>query len=70
MAGGIGHPSMAEGDDGQGAIGNEDNGSALASASPGMAMQGVAQAACGAFLSGAEGFLSSHPAIAEAIGAA
>lgn len=70
MAGGIGHPSMAEGDDGQGAIGNEGNGSTRAKASPGTAMQGVAQAACGAFLSGAEGFFSSHPAIADVIGAA
>ena len=70
MAGGIGHPFMTEAGDGHGAIGNEDNGSTLARASPGTAMQGVAQAGCGAFLSGAEEPFSSHPAIAEAIGAA
>ena len=71
MAGGIGHPFMTGAGDGQGAIGNEDNGSILARAFPRTAMQGVAQATCGAFfLSGAEGFFSSHPAIADAIGAA
>ncbi len=70
MAGDISHPFMTGAGDGQAAIGNENNGSAFARASPGTAMQGVAQAGCGAFLSGAEGFFSSHPAIAEAIGAA
>ena len=70
MAGGISHPFMTEPGDGQTAIGNEDNGSTFAKASPRTAMQGVAQAACGAFLSGAEGVFSSHPAIADAIGAA
>ncbi len=70
MAGGIGHPFMTEAGDGHGAIGNENAGSILARASPGTAMQGVAHAGCGAFLSGAEEPFSSHPAIAEAIGAA
>ena len=70
MAGGISHPLMTVAGDGQAAIGSEDNGSTLARASPGTAMQGVAQAACGAFLPGAEGFFSSHLAITDAIGAA
>ncbi len=70
MAGGIGHPFMTEAGDGHGAIGNENAGSILARASPGTAMQGVAQAGCGAFFSGPEGPFSSHPDIAEAMGAA
>lgn len=70
MAGGISHPFMTGAGDGQAAIGNEDNGSTLGRAFPRTAMQGVAQATCGAFLSGAEGFFSSRPAIADAIGAA
>lgn len=44
MAGGISHPFMTGVGEGQAAIGNENNGSALARTSPGTAMQGVAQA--------------------------
>ena len=68
MAGGVGLPAMSEGFEGQSLIDGSDTNATCAMASPGTAMQGVAHAGCGAFFCGAGDPLSSHPAIAEAIG--
>lgn len=68
MAGGVSLPVMSEGFEGQSLIDGSDTDATFAMASPGTAMHGVAHAGCGAFFCGAGDPLSSHPAIAEAIG--
>jgi hypothetical protein len=70
VAGGVSRPAMSDDREGQGVIDGNDTDATRATASPGTAMHGVAHAGCGAFFSGAGCPLSSHPAIADAIGAA
>lgn len=68
MAGGVSLPVISEGIEGQSLIDGRETDATFAMASPGTAMHGVAHAGCGAFFCGASDPLSSHPAIAEAIG--